>query len=401
MTEDITTNTTVNTTTEDTDVRSQVFRPQTVGPESANEVGEVVITARGLGRIYHVQRKAEGITASLRALIRPTWDDIVAVQNLDMTIRSGELIGFLGPNGAGKTTTLKMLSGLIVPTCGELSVLGVTPFTRQNEFLRKISLVMGQKQNLWWDLPPLETFALHREIYSIAPDEYQKRLDELVTMLEISDCLDIQVRKLSLGQRMRCELAVALLHRPQVLFLDEPTIGLDILMQRKVRAFLLDYHARFRPTILLTSHYMGDVAALCRRVIVINRGRKIFDGVLPDLTAHSRQDRILTVTMARIPDNFSPWQYGDLLECDGLRLRLRVERSQTAAMAARLYDLGVVDDLTVEEPPLEEVMAPLFATAALDTDVDVIESAAGMADANNAVASRQRNGTADPSTKRA
>jgi ABC-2 type transport system ATP-binding protein len=323
---------------------------------------EALIFARGLCRTYKVRRKAEGIVASLQALFRPVWDNIEAVQDLDLTIGSGELVGFLGPNGAGKTTTLKMLSGLIVPTAGEVRVLGETPFTRVDHFLRQISLVMGQKQNLWWDLPPLETFALHREIYDIPPDEYRTRLAELVGMLEISDCLDIQVRKLSLGQRMRCELAVALLHRPRILFLDEPTIGLDILMQKKVRAFLLDYHARFQPTILLTSHYMEDVAALCRRVIVINHGRRVFDGPLPELTAKARPDRILTATFSRVPPTFDPTSFGTLLATDGPRFRFRVARAEAAGVAARLYAMGVIDDLTVEEPPLEEVMAPLFAS---------------------------------------
>ncbi|HNV68061.1 MAG TPA: ATP-binding cassette domain-containing protein [Candidatus Ozemobacteraceae bacterium] len=220
---------------------------------------------------------------------------------------------------------------------------------------------MGQKQNLWWDLPPAETLALHRELYDIPRDDYHCRRDELVDMLEIGDCLDIQARKLSLGQRMRCELAVALLHRPQVLFLDEPTIGLDILMQKKIRDFLLAYHARFHPTILLTSHYMEDVEALTKRIIVINRGRKVYDGALSQLTAAARLQKTLTVTFAdlRPESDFEKW--GTLIEREGTRYRLRVPREKAASAAAELYSSGGVVDLTLEEAPLEEALAGLFA----------------------------------------
>ena len=320
----------------------------------------LAIRAEHLHRRFATARKQEGLWASLKSLISPVYDEIEAVVDLDLEIADGEMVGFLGPNGAGKTTTLKMLSGLIPPTSGMVQVLNVDPFQRDNGFLKSISLVMGQKQNLWWDLPPAETLALHRELYDIPLEEFRRRRDELVEMLEIVDCLDIQARKLSLGQRMRCELAVALLHQPRVLFLDEPTIGLDILMQKKIRGFLLDYYARFKPTILLTSHYMEDVEALTRRIIVINRGRKVYDGALHQLTAAARLEKILTVTFQTERSATELESLGKVVQSEGFRYCLRVPREQATSVAARLYDSGGVVDLTLEEAPLEEALAGLF-----------------------------------------
>ena len=236
-------------------------------------MNNTVIETVGLCRDFKVRLKSEGLAASVKNFFNPVYKTVSAVKSLDIAIQKGEIIGFLGPNGAGKTTTLKMLSGLLLPTCGEIKVLNHVPFSREKQFLQNISLVMGQKQNLWWDLPPLETFAIHKSIYQIEAKAFKERVDELIAMLEIEDCLETQTRRLSLGQRMRCELAVSLLHQPEVLFLDEPTIGLDVLMQKKIRSFLLDYHRRFNTTILLTSHYMDDVAALAQRVIVIDLGQ--------------------------------------------------------------------------------------------------------------------------------
>lgn len=321
---------------------------------------EFCIEARDLCRSFEIRLKAEGLRASIEAFFRPRVETIDAVSRLEMVIEPGEIVGFLGPNGAGKTTTLKMLSGLIPPTGGTVRVLGTNPFQREHSFLRRISLVMGQKQNLWWDLPPAETLAIHRELYGLTAAEFAERRDELVEMLGIRDCLEIQARKLSLGQRMRCELAVSLLHRPEILFLDEPTIGLDILMQKRIRTFLLEYHDRFRPTILLTSHYMEDVTALTKRVIVINRGTKVFDGPLADLTRKTRADRILVVTFSREIPGFTPATYGKPVACEGLRCTILVPRDRAAAVASELYSTGHVADLTIEEPPLEEAISPLF-----------------------------------------
>ncbi|MBF0499495.1 MAG: ATP-binding cassette domain-containing protein [Candidatus Riflebacteria bacterium] len=330
-----------------------------------NADNEPAILTCGLRRSYEIRHKAEGLIASIKGLFKPEFSFIDAVADLDIRIEPGELVGFLGPNGAGKTTTLKMMSGLIAPTKGTVEVLGRNPFRREADFLASISLVMGQKQNLWWDLPPAETLALHREIYDISEPEYRERLKQLVDMLEIGDVLEIQARKLSLGQRMRAELAVALLHRPRILFLDEPTIGLDILMQKKVREFLLEYHARYSPTLLLTSHNMDDVAALCKRVIVINRGYKVYDGNLDRLTALARLDKILTVTFASAPPpGFDPKRLGTLVSAEGGRFCMKIPRDEAPRVAGELYNSGGVIDLTIEEAPLEDALADLFARPA-------------------------------------
>jgi ABC-2 type transport system ATP-binding protein len=321
---------------------------------------DLAIVTHSLNRHFMVRLKAEGLLASLRNFFSPTSKTIKAVNDLDLKIYQGDIVGFLGPNGAGKTTTLKMLSGLLVPTSGSIEVLGHTPFNRDHAFLKSISLVMGQKQNLWWDLPPVETFAIHRKIYGLSDSEYEIRIKELIDMLEISDCLETQTRKLSLGQRMRCELAVSLLHQPQILFLDEPTIGLDIIMQKKIRSFLLDYHRRFKPTILLTSHYMDDVAALAQRVIVIDRGNKVFDGRLTDLTERFHPDKILSVLInsGEFP---CPLTEGcQLIQQDGQHYRFKVSRNKVPELAARLYATGNVADLSIEDPPLEDIIGQLF-----------------------------------------
>ncbi len=321
---------------------------------------EIAIVTRKLSRSFSVRLKSEGLAASLRNFFHPEYKTVQAVCELDMSINRGEIIGFLGPNGAGKTTTLKMLSGLLVPSAGSIEVLGFDPFNRDHDFLRRISLVMGQKQNLWWDLPPVETFEIHRRIYGLTDQEYRARIDELIEMLEIKDCLQTQTRKLSLGQRMRCELAVSLLHQPAILFLDEPTIGLDILMQKKIRNFLLDYHRRFKPTILLTSHYMDDVAALAQRVIVINHGRKIFDGRLRELTDRMQPEKIMTVV---INNGEFPCQMRDgcrLIHREGQLYRLLVVRELVGELAACLYSTGQIADLSIEDAPLEEIIGRLF-----------------------------------------
>ncbi|MDD3147471.1 MAG: ATP-binding cassette domain-containing protein [Candidatus Riflebacteria bacterium] len=328
-----------------------------------NSTSETAIVTRQLSRRFSIRLKSEGLAASFRNFFSPVYKTVNAVVDLDMCINRGEIIGFLGPNGAGKTTTLKMLSGLLVPSAGSIEVLGFNPFNRDHEFLKSISLVMGQKQNLWWDLPPQETFEIHRRIYGLSDEQYRTRIDELVDMLEIGDCLETQTRKLSLGQRMRCELAVSLLHQPAILFLDEPTIGLDILMQKKIRTFLLDYHRRFKPTILLTSHYMDDVAALAQRVIVINNGGKIFDGRLRELTDRMRPEKIMTVI---INNGEFPCQLREgcrLIHREGQLFRFLVNRELVGELAACLYSTGQIADLTIEDAPLEEIIGQLFTAA--------------------------------------
>ncbi|HNX77031.1 MAG TPA: ATP-binding cassette domain-containing protein [Candidatus Rifleibacterium sp.] len=322
---------------------------------------ETAIITRQLSRVFSVRLKSEGLAASVRNFFSPVYKNVEAVVSLDMSINRGEIIGFLGPNGAGKTTTLKMLSGLLVPSAGSIEVLGFDPFNRDHDFLRSISLVMGQKQNLWWDLPPVETFEIHRRIYGLTDEQYKTRIDELIDMLEITDCLQTQTRKLSLGQRMRCELAVSLLHQPAILFLDEPTIGLDILMQKKIRNFLLDYHRRFKPTILLTSHYMDDVAALAQRVIVINHGSKVFDGGLRELTDRMRPEKIMTVVINNGEFPCKMREGCRLIHHEGQLYRFLVSRELVGELAACLYTTGQIADLSIEDAPLEEVIGQLFA----------------------------------------
>lgn len=239
-----------------------------------------IITADHLSKHFKIHQKEEGFIGSLKSLFFRKYEENKAVDRISFTLEEGELVGFLGPNGAGKTTTLKMLTGLIHPTAGAAGVMGYIPWERKNEFRRQYALIMGQKNQLWMDLPALESFRLNREIYQIPERQFKNTLDELVDLLEVGKILHVQVRRLSLGERMKMEMIAALLHRPRVLFLDEPTIGLDIISQRKVREFLGRYNRDFGTTILLTSHYMEDIQALCKRVIIINQGRKVYDGQL-------------------------------------------------------------------------------------------------------------------------
>jgi ABC-2 type transport system ATP-binding protein len=321
---------------------------------------EPVIVVDRLSKVYRVQKKEPGLMASVRGLFRRVYLDVRAVDDVSFTIGRGELIGFLGPNGAGKTTTLKVLAGLLHPTSGHVRVLGHEPFKRERAFQRRFSLVLGQKNQLWWDLPAIESFLLNREIYGVPEDEFRTTLDELVDLLELRPLLGVQVRKLSLGERMKCELAGALLHRPDVLFLDEPTIGLDVVMQQKIREFVLAYNRRHAATILLTSHYMDDVKALCDRVIVINQGRLIYDGGLANLVQRYADDKLLTIELERPVDPAALTELGDLMAWDGRRATLRVPRAEISARAARLLATLPVADLAIQEPDVEEVIRELF-----------------------------------------
>jgi ABC-2 type transport system ATP-binding protein len=269
-------------------------------------------------------------------------------------------VGFLGPNGAGKTTTLKVLSGLLHPTAGEATVAGFAPRKREPSFLKSITLVMGQKQQLLWDLPPAETFALNRAIYEIPRAQFEATIRELSDLLELSDLVGKPTRQLSLGERMKCELAAALLHRPRVLFLDEPTIGLDVTMQATVRQFVKAYNERHGATVILTSHYMDDVLALCPRVIVIDRGRLIYDGDLTRLTREVRPDKRIVVRLGRPVTASELSRFGQVVASDEARAVLRVRAAEVSSAVARMLSALPVADLTVEDPPLEEVMSELF-----------------------------------------
>jgi ABC-2 type transport system ATP-binding protein len=321
-----------------------------------------VIEVDRLVKHYRVHERPPGVGAAIRSLFSRPMRVVKAVDAISFGIEAGERVGFLGPNGAGKTTTLKMLSGLLFPTSGQARVGGYVPFERRPEFLRSIMLVAGQKQQLLWDLPPAETFELNRAIYDLPRQQYRDTLEELVSVLQLEDLLQKPVRQLSLGERMKCELAAALLHRPRVLFLDEPTIGLDVTMQAAVRDFIRRHNERHGVTVILTSHYMDDVAALCPRVIAIDRGRLVWDGSLADLVRETRPEKRITLKLAA-PATAADFEGvgARVLEQSGLEVKLQVSQQQLpAAVSAMLSRLRIVD-LTVEDAPLEEVLSDLFA----------------------------------------
>lgn len=319
-----------------------------------------MIEVKDLTKHYRVHERLPGLMGSLRSFVNRQYRLVRAVESISFDIDRGEIVGFLGPNGAGKTTTLKMLAGLLHPTSGTATVAGFTPKQRQREFLCSITMVLGQKQQLIWDLPAEDTFLMNKEIYGVPDDAYRERLSELTEMLDLMDLLKRPVRKLSLGERMKCELAAALLHRPQVLFLDEPTIGLDVNMQQSLRGFIADYNRRFGATILLTSHYMADVTALCRRVIVIDRGRLIFDGDLRALVERSAVHKILKLRFASPQPRERLAAFGTVGTCDGLEAELRVPRESVTDVSGRLLGEFPVDDIGIEDMPIEEVIGRLF-----------------------------------------
>jgi len=316
------------------------------------------IRVRELRKVYTVSEREAGVRAALRSLVHRQVERIRAVDGISFDVAPGEIIGFLGPNGAGKTTTLKMLSGLLHPTGGEVSVLGHVPWKREKEYLRRITLVMGQRNQLIWDIPPLDSFELNRVIYRIPAADYRRTLDELTALLDLGPLLRKPVRNLSLGERMKCEVAAALLHRPQVVFLDEPTIGLDVTMQHRIRSFVREYNQRFGATVMLTSHYMADVEALCRRVIVIHHGRLLFDGELDSLVQRFTSHKTIVVRLGDCRDDLSG--YGEVMSCEDGFVTLRVPREDTARITARLLAELPVVDLTVEDPPIEEVIERVF-----------------------------------------
>jgi ABC-2 type transport system ATP-binding protein len=331
-----------------------------------------VIDVRDLAKHYSVHKRPPGLAAALRSLVARRTETVKAVDGLSFTVGEGERIGFLGPNGAGKTTTLKILSGLLHPTAGSVSVAGHEPRQRSTAFLKTITLVMGQKQQLLWDLPPAETFALNRAIYDIPGAQFAETMAELTRLLELGDLVNKPTRQLSLGERMKCELAAALLHRPRVLFLDEPTIGLDVGMQATVRAFVKAYNERFGATVLLTSHYMEDVVQLCPRVVVIDKGRLIHDGDLRALVHQVRPDKRIVVRFASgngaSPTAAEVARHGLVVAQDAAGATLQVKADEVAGAVGRLLAALPVADLTVEDPPLEEVMKELFERARLARD---------------------------------
>jgi ABC-2 type transport system ATP-binding protein len=325
---------------------------------SSNERG---IEVRSLSKDYRVHRRQAGLWNTARSLFRRNYETVHAVRNLSFAIAPGERVGFLGPNGAGKTTTLKVLSGLLHPTSGEVSVAGHRPELREYKFLKRITLVMGQKQQLIWDLPPVETFAQNRAIYDIPAASFDATMKELDDLLGLSEIASKPTRQLSLGERMKCELAAALLHRPDVLFLDEPTIGLDVSMQLAVREFIRAYNERTGATTLLTSHYMDDVAALCPRVIVIDHGRLCYDGDLRTLVQTVRPDKSIVLRYRERPDRAALERVGVVTDFDTAKAVVRVPQLRVREAVAHLLLDDNLQDLTIEDPPLEEVLRELFA----------------------------------------
>ncbi|HXQ81982.1 MAG TPA: ATP-binding cassette domain-containing protein [Opitutaceae bacterium] len=321
-----------------------------------------MIEVQHLTRVFRTYRKQPGFWGGVKGLLTRTYDETAAANDVTFSIAEGEFVGFLGPNGAGKTTTLKMLSGLIFPTSGMARVAGFDPTKRENAYRRIFALVLGQKNQLWWDLPAIESFSLLRAIYGLQDADYRRTLDELVGLLGVADKLNVMVRELSLGERMKMELIAALIHRPRVLFLDEPTIGLDVVSQRAVRLFLRDYNRRHRVTILLTSHYMADIKELCERVIVIHKGRKIYDGALARLESGSDSRKKIVRFVPKDSGFPEDWRsrHGETKRGEDGTFTLRVSSDDVVAVAQEVLATGPVADITIEDVPLEDVIAELF-----------------------------------------
>ncbi|MCB9463393.1 MAG: ATP-binding cassette domain-containing protein [Candidatus Eisenbacteria bacterium] len=317
-----------------------------------------VIEIDRLSKSYVVPVRGAGVRASIVSLVKRKTRTVEAVKEISLSVEAGEVVGFLGPNGAGKTTTLKMLSGLLHPTGGTASVLGFEPWKRNNDFLRQITLVMGQRNQLIWDIPVIDSFDRNRVIYRLTREEYRERLDELVELLELGELLSKPVRNLSLGERMKCEVAAALLHHPRILFLDEPTLGLDVSMQRRLRTFVEQYNKRTGATVLLTSHYMADVEALCPRVVVIHHGELLFDGKLADLVRKFSAQKTLVLELEESQEDLS--RFGQVVSQEGSRATLRVPKQDTAEVTARILRELKVQDLNVADPPIDEIIDQVF-----------------------------------------
>lgn len=326
-----------------------------------------VIVADNLSKTFRVARKQPGLAGSLRHFFRRQYKHIDAVKSISFTIEPGEVVGFLGPNGAGKTTALKMLTGLVHPSAGRVEVLGHTPFKRQHDFLRQITLVMGNKQQLIWDLPALDSLRINAAVYGVADVEFHRRLAELCEMLSITDELNQPVRKLSLGQRMKAELLASLLHHPRVLFLDEPTLGLDVNAQAAVRSFLQQYNQRFGATLLLTSHYMADITALCPRVLLIHQGALIYDDKLARLVDRFSPYREVKIELNDSVENVDWSRFGEVESASGRIVRLIVLREKLTRVVDQMLDEFDVHDLTVTDPPLEQIIGRLFDQGVVDT----------------------------------
>ncbi len=325
------------------------------------------ISLEKLSKPSRVTERAAGAAAAFRSLYHRTYKEVHAVRDISFTLDEGEVVGFLGPNGAGKTTTLKMLAGLLHPSAGTAQVLGHTPWRREHAYLRQISLVMGNRNQLLWDIPAMDSFLVNQAVYRIPEAEFRSTVDELVELLDLSELLRKPVRNLSLGERMKCELAASLLHRPRVLFLDEPTLGVDLTMQGRIRAFVAEHNRRTGATVLLTSHYMADVTALCKRVIVIHHGTMLFDGGLDDLAQRIAPYKLVKIDVESPEAAARAAAFGNVVEVDGVRITLQTPKAEAAATVGRLLAELPVVDLTVEDPPIEQVIGQVFAAEAGET----------------------------------
>lgn len=323
-----------------------------------------VICVDHLSKTYRVPKREAGLRAAVRGLVRPEFETVEAVKDISFTVESGEMVGLIGPNGAGKTTTLKMLAGLLYPSSGDLRVANYVPWRRQPDFLRRISMVMGNKSQLNWDIPPADSFLVLGEIYSIPAVEFRRRLGELIDLLDLDEVLKKPVRNLSLGERMKCELVAGLLHCPPVLFLDEPTLGLDVSMQARLRSFIAEYNRRYEACVILTSHYMADVVALCSRIILIHNGSVLYDGALNGLARQLSPFKLIRLALDG-QDGAHPGPL-DLpagvedLGYENERLTLRVARDAAPAVTANLLERFTIQDLSVEDPPIEAVIDRIF-----------------------------------------
>ena len=324
------------------------------------EASQSAVHVERLTKVFRVPVREGGLVAAVKSLVRREHRDIRAVDGIGFDIAPGEVVGFLGPNGAGKTTTLKMLSGLLYPTSGDIRVLGHVPSKRESDYLRRMTMVMGNRNQLQWDLPALDSFELIRAIYRLDPTDFRRTRDEFIELLDLGELVRKPVRNLSLGERMKVETCGALLHQPDVLFLDEPTIGLDVTMQKRIRSFVADYNARRGATVLLTSHYMADVQALCKLVIVIHHGRILSDGALAALASKFNATKTIGVTLAEGQADLS--KYGEVMSADDGKVSLKVDRADAPRVTTRLLADLPVADLTIEDPPIEDVIESVFAT---------------------------------------
>lgn len=324
------------------------------------KAADLAISVQGLSKNYRVHKKTAGLIGTVRDMFTRSYETVKAVQGVSFAIERGEVIGFIGPNGAGKTTTLKCLSGLLHPTSGTLQVLGFQPFERKHEFLRQISLVMGQKNQLWWDLPAMDTFLLNKEIYGVTDTAFDKTLANLVELLDVSHLIHTPVRKLSLGQRMKMEIIAALIHSPQVLFLDEPTIGLDVIMQKTIRDFLQTYNKEYNATIILTSHYMKDVEALCKRVVIINHGTLLYDGQLSSVIKKHAPYKLITVRIKKDIPEATRSQYGETYLYEYPQWVIKVPAKKVGEVASKILKTFSVEDVIIEDPEIEDVISEIF-----------------------------------------